>query len=138
MATMIRVKPLAAVNGATVSAAATLGVCATDEIAVMVGTGVARQRLGSEVKEAMKLLAVKPKPALTVVAGSVRTYLGLPGLTADALFAAGATAVNATVPTETQVGLVVGANAALSLDKTDLVLAAVLRALDSFPVAFGH
>lgn len=137
MATMVRVKLLAPTSGATVSAAATLGVCLTDEIAVMVGTGVNRQRCGTELREVLKLLAVKPKPGVVVAVGSVRTFLGLPGLTADQLFATEATELNAVVPTETEVGLVVGANAALQLDKTELVLAAVRRAIESFIAAFG-
>lgn len=138
MATMVRVKVLAVTSGATVSTgAATLGVCAADEIAVMVGDSVPRYRCGSELREAMKLLAQKPRSAPTVAGGSVRTFLGAPGLTADALDGAAATVLGSTAPTETQAGLVVGATAAASLDKSDLVLAAVLKALDAFVAAFG-
>lgn len=138
MATMVRVKPLAVANGATVSTgAATLGVCLADEIAVMVGTGVAKERLGHETKEALKLLAMKPRAAPAVAGGSVRAFLGAPGLTADALEAAAATVLATTVPTETQVGLVVGATAAAMLDKSDAILAAVQKALDAFVTTFG-
>jgi hypothetical protein len=138
MATMVRVKLLAPVNGATISTgAATLGVCLADEIAVMVGTGVPLPRVGSELREMLKLLARKPRAAVVVAGGSVRSFLGAPGLTADAIDGAAATVVATTVPTETQVGLVVGATAAADLDKSGLVLAAVMKAIDSFVTAFG-
>jgi hypothetical protein len=140
MATMIRVILEAPTSGATVdAAAATLGVCQPEEIAVMVGNTVARQRLGSETKEALLLLARKSrsKPDPVVGAGFVRTFLGAPGLTADQLDAAAATEANAVAPTETEVGLIVGRTAALLLDRSDLVLAAVRRALDAFIPTFG-
>jgi hypothetical protein len=138
MATMVRVKVLAPTSGATISTGAvTLGVCLADEIAVMVGTSVPAYRTGSELREALKLLAVKPRAAVVVAAGSVRTFLGVPGLTADALDGAAATEINAVVPTETEVGLIVGADAAVSLDKSGLVLAAIQKAIDAFVTAFG-
>jgi hypothetical protein len=138
MATMIRVKLEAPTSGATVDAAAvTLGVCLTDELVVMVGDTVARQRLGSETREALLLLARKSRSGIVVAAGSVRTFLGVPGLTADQIDAAAATELNAVVPTETEVGLIVGANASSLLDRSELVLAAVRRALDAFVPTFG-
>lgn len=138
MATMIRVKILAPTSGATISTGAlTLGVCLADELAVMVGTSVPKERLAGEVKEALKLLAVKPRSGLTVAGGSVRTFLGVPSLNGDALDAAAATELATVVPTETEVGLIVGATAAASLASSGVVLAAVQRALDAFPVAFG-
>ena len=138
MATMVRVKMDTPVTGVVVSTgAATLGVCLADELAVMVGTGVDRQRLGSETREILKLFAQKPRDLVVVAGGSVRTFLGVPGLTAQALEATAATEVNATVPTETEVGIVVGATAATLLNLTEIVLAAVKRALDEFVAAFG-
>jgi hypothetical protein len=138
MATMVRVKVLAPTSGATISTgAATLGVCLADEIAVMVGTSVPNYRAGSELREALLLLAVKPRVAVTVAGGSVRTFLGVPGLTSDELDGTAATELGTVVPTETEVGLIVGATAALSLDKSDLVLAAVRKAIDAFVTAFG-
>ena len=138
MATMVRVKMDTPVTGVTVtSGAVTLGVCLADELAVMVGTGVARERLGSETREILKLLAQKPRDLVAVAGGNVRTFLGLPGLSAQALEEAAATELNAVVPTETEVGLVVGATAANLLNRTDIVLAAVKRALDEFVPTFG-
>lgn len=138
MATMVRVKIDAPSSGATVTAgAATLGVVLADELAVMVGDTVARQRLGSETKEILKLLAQKPRDLVAVAAGNVRTFLGAPGLTAEDLEEAAATELNAVVPTETEVGLVVGADAAAYLNRTDIVLAGVRRALDAFVPTFG-
>jgi hypothetical protein len=140
MATMLRVKLLAPTSGVVVdAAAATLGVCLADELAVMVGSGVARQRLGTETKEALRLFAQKARslPAAAVPAGSVRTFLGAPGLTADALEAALDTEANAVAPTETEVGIVVGATAAVMLNRSGLVRAAVDRALDEFVATFG-
>lgn len=138
MATMVRVKMDAPTSGATVSAGAvTLGVVLTDELAIMVGDTVARQRLGSETKEILKLLAQKPRDLVVVAAGNVRTFLGVAGMPAHELEAAAATELNAVVPTETEVGLVVGATAATLLNRTDIVLAAVKRALDAFVASFG-
>jgi hypothetical protein len=138
MATMVRVKVLAPTSGATISTgAATLGVCLTDEIAVMVGTSVPNYRAGSELREALKMLAQKPRAAVVVAGGSVRTFLGAAGLNGDALDATAATVLATTVPTETQVGLIVGSAAALTLDKSGLMLAAIQKAIDAFVTAFG-
>jgi hypothetical protein len=138
MATMVRVKLLAPTSGATVTTgAATLGVCLADEIAVMVGTSVAKERCGSELREALKMLARKSRSGVTVAGGSVRTFLGVPGNNADVLDAAAATALGTVVPTETQVGLIVGATAAASLAQSGVVLAAIQRAIDAFVTAFG-
>ncbi len=137
MATMVRVNLAAPTSGATVSAAATLAVCLTDEIAVIVGTGVARHRCGSELREALGLWAEKPRSPVAVAVGSVRTFLGAPGVTADALEGAAATALGTAVPDETQIGVVVGANAAALLDRSNLLVAAITRALDAFVSTFG-
>jgi hypothetical protein len=138
MATMVRVKLLAPTSGATVTTgAATLGVCLADEIAVMVGTSVPAYRAGSELREALKMLARKPRSAVTVAGGSVRTFLGAAGLNGDALDAAAATQLGSVVPTETQVGLIVGATAAASLASSGIVLAAIQKAIDAFVTAFG-
>lgn len=138
MATMVRVKMDAPTSGATVTTgAATLGVVLADELAVMVGDTVARQRLGTETREILLLLARKPRDVVAVAGGSVRTFLGPAGMPAHELEAAAATELNAVVPTETEVGLVVGATAAALLNRTEIVLAAVRRALDAFVTAFG-
>lgn len=139
MATMVRVKMDAPTSGATVTTgAATLGVVLADELAVMVGDTVARQRLGTETKEALLNLGRKPRDLVAVAGGSVRTFLGVPGLTADNLEAAAATEANAVVPTETEVGVIVGATVASAyLNRSEIVLAAIRRALDAFPAAFG-
>lgn len=137
MATMIRVKIDAPASGATVTVGATLGVCLTDELTVLVGNTVPRYRCGSELREALKLWAQKPRGPVTVAAGSVRSFLGVPGLTADQLDAAGATQLNAVVPDEGHVGVILGANAAALLDRSSLLLAAVRRALDAFVPTFG-
>jgi hypothetical protein len=134
---MLRVKLDAPTSGVTVSAAATLGVCLTDELAVLVGTSVPRYRCGSELREALKLWAQKPRDPVTVAVGSVRSFLGSPSLTADQLEATAATALNAVVPDETQVGVVLGANAAALLDRSNLLLAAVRQAIDQFVATFG-
>src|SRR3972149_5818562 len=126
MATMVRVKMDTPVTGAVVSTVAgPLGVCPADGWAVRAGAGGDRQRLGSETREILKLFAQKPRDLVVVAGGSVRTFLGVPGLPAQALEATAATEVNATVPTETEVGIVVGATAATLLNRTNIVLATV-------------
>ncbi len=137
MATMVRVK-LPDGGPATVTAgAATLGVVLADELAVMVGDTVDRQRLGTETKEALLLWGRKPRDLVAVAGGNVRSFLGVPGLTADALEATAATELNAVVPTETEVGVVVGATAAAYLNRSEIVLAAIRRCLDAFVTTFG-
>lgn len=137
MATMLRVNLTAPTSGVTVSAAGTLGVCLTDEIAVIVGTGVPRYRCGTELRECLKAWAVKPRDPITVAGGSVRTYRGAPGLSGDALDALGATELGTVVPDETQVGVVLGVNAAALIDRSELVLAALRRAANEFVANFG-
>lgn len=136
MATMFRVS---IPNGgpATVSTSvAALSTCEATELAVIVGDSVARQRCGSELREALKAWARAPKTANGSVGGTNRlTYVGAPGVPGDQL--AAATPAQATAPDEAQWGVVLGATAATDLDKSDVMLAAVQRAIDAFPAQLG-
>lgn len=136
MATMIRVT-LPDGGPATVSTGvAALSTCGAAELAVLVGDSVARPRCGSELREALYAWAETPKDPDTGVGSTNRkTYVGAPGVPGDQL--AAATVASSTAPTETQVGVVVGYTAALYLDRSSLLSAAIDRALDKFPATFG-
>jgi hypothetical protein len=136
MATMFRVV-LPDGGPATVSTSvAALSTCAAAEIAIMVGSSVPLQRCGSELREALYAWAEKPKdPDAGVGATNRKTYVGAPGVPGDQLVAA--TSAEATAPTETQWGLVLGETAALYLDRSSLLCAAIGRAIDKFPSTLG-
>ncbi|WP_157061348.1 hypothetical protein [Anaeromyxobacter dehalogenans] len=131
-------KPLAVTSVASISTGAlTYAACAADEIAVLVGDSVARQRLGSETREALNFWANRPRSAPAVAGGSVRAFVAAPGVNGDGLEAAGTTVLNTTAVDETKVGVIVGAMAAACLDKSSLLHASIAMALDQFVSRFG-
>ena len=135
MATMIRVS-LPDGGPATVSTGVvTYGGCLTGELAVLVGDSVARNRCGSEFREALYLWAQTPKDPATVAGANRQAYVGAPGVPGDQLLATQPLA--AAAPDETQVGVVLGDAAAVYLDRSSLLEQAVERALNLFPSTFG-
>lgn len=136
MATMFRVS-LPDGGPATVSTgAAAYSTCATSEVAVMVGTSVSLQRCGSELREFMRKWAETPKDPDAAVGGTNRKiYVTAPGVPAEQV--AGANTAQATAPTETQWGIIVGDTAALYLDRSSLLGAAMQRAADKFVAQLG-
>lgn len=136
MATLIRVT-LPDGGPATVSTSVVAySTCAAAEIAVMVGTSVPLQRCGSELREQLMLWADKVRdPDTGVGATNRKIYLGAPGPVIDQIEAS--TVAQSTAPTETQWGVIVGDEAAVYLDRTSLLQAAIQRAFDKFVPTFG-
>ncbi len=135
MATMIRVS-LPDGGPATVSAGVvTYGGCLTGELAVLVGDSVARNRCGSELREALYLWAQTPKDPTAPAALNRQAYVGAPGVPGDQLPASQPLA--AAAPDETQVGIILGDAAAAYLDRSNLLEQAVERAMNLFPSTFG-
>lgn len=136
MATMFRVT-LPDGGPATVSTSVVaFSTCAATELAVIIGSSVPLQRCGSELRALMERWAENPKdPDTGVGAGNVKTYLAAPGVEAEQLTIA--TQAEATAPTETQWGFVVGATAASYLDRSSLLVAAMERATDKFVATLG-
>jgi hypothetical protein len=136
MATMFRVT-LPDGGPATVSTSVVaFSTCTTNELAVIVGSSVPLQRCGSELRALMDRWSENPKsPDAAVGAGNVKTYLAAPGVAAEALTIS--TQAEATAPTETQWGFVIGATAANYLDRSSLLCAAMERAKDKFVATLG-
>lgn len=136
MATMIRVT-LPDGGPATVSTGVVaFSTCAAAELAVIVGSSVPLQRCGTELREMLQLWAEKSKDPDTGVGSTNRkTYLAAPGVHANDLTVS--TQAQATAPTETQWGIVVGDTAAVYLDRSSLLDGAIQRAFEKFVVTFG-
>ena len=136
MATMIRVT-LPDGGPATVSTSVVaFSTCAASEIAIIVGSSVPLQRCGTELRTMLETWANTPKDPDAAVGGTNRkTYVGAPGIPGDQLVAS--TVAQATAPTETQVGVIVGDVAANYLDRSNLLDAAIQRAFDQFVATFG-
>jgi hypothetical protein len=136
MATMIRVTLPDGGPASVSTGVVALSTCGASEIAVMVGSSVPLQRCGSELRALLDKFADKPKDPDTAVGATFRkTYVAAPGVPGDQL--AAATVAQATAPTETQWGLVVGDVAATYLDRSSLLEAAMERAVDKFVTTFG-
>lgn len=137
MATMLRVT-LPDGGPATVSTGVVAySTCAAAEIAVLVGDSVPRASCGSALREMLKVWAETPKhPDAAVGSTNRKVYAAAPGTVGHLLTPS--TVAQATAPTETQVGIVVGDTAALHLDKSSLLDAAIRRALDKCPATFGQ
>jgi hypothetical protein len=137
MATMFRVA-LPDGGPATVSTSVSaFSTCAAGEIALIVGSSVPLQRCGSELRSMLEKFADQPKDPDTGVGGTNRkTYLAAPGVPGDQLTVS--TQAQATAPTETQWGIVVGDTAASYLDRSNLLDAFVHRVLDATPAVLGQ
>jgi len=136
MATMIRVT-LPDGGPATVSTSVVAySTCAAAEVAVMVGDSVPRQRCGSELRAYLEKWAETPKSGDTGVGGTNRkVFAAAPSVPADQV--AGVNTAQATAPTETQWGIVVGDTASLYLDRNNILVGAMQRAIDKFATTFG-
>lgn len=137
MATMIRVT-LPDGGPATVSTGVVAySTCAAAELAVLVGDSVPRASCGSALREMLNVWAETPKVADAAVGGTNRkVFAAAPGTPGHQL--TGSNVAQATAPTETQVGIVVGDTASLYLNRSSLLDAAIRRALDKFPATFGQ
>ncbi len=136
MATMFRVTLPDGGPAVVSTGVVAFSTCAAAELAVIVGDTVPRQRCGSELREMLKTWADTPKDPDTGVGGTNRkTYVGAPGIPGDQLVAA--TVAQATAPTETQVGVVLGDGAAVYLDRSSILDAAIQRAFDQFVSTLG-
>ena len=136
MATLFRVS-LPDGGPATVSTSVVAySTCAASEVAVMVGSSVPLQRCGSELREFMVKWAETPKdPDTGVGATNRKVYVTAPGTPAEQV--AGSNVAQATAPTETQWGIIVGDTAAVYLDRSSLLGAAMQRAIDKFVSQLG-
>ncbi|MBK9446182.1 MAG: hypothetical protein IPO00_08840 [Betaproteobacteria bacterium] len=137
MATMFRVS-IPDGGPATVSTSVVAySTCGASEIAVMVGTSVPRERCGSELREFMRKWAAMPKATDAAVGGTNRKiYVAAPGVEVASL--AGTNTAQATAPTETQWGIIVGDVAALYLGRSNVLEAAMQRAADKFTTTLGQ
>jgi len=110
--------------------------CGTSEVAVLVGDSVPRQRCGSELQAFLEKWAETPKSPDAAVGGTNRkVYATAPGTPAEQV--AGVNTAQATAPTETQWGIVVGDAAALYLDRSNILAGAMQRAIDKFVSTLG-
>ena len=136
MATMFRVT-LPDGGPATVSTSVVAySTCGAAEVAVLVGDSVPRQRCGSELQAFMEKWAETPKDPDAAVGGTNRkVFATAPGVPAEQV--AGVNTAQATAPTETQWGIVVGDTAALYLDRSNILAAAMQRAIDKFTATLG-
>jgi hypothetical protein len=136
MSTMFRVTVPDGGPATVSTGVAALSTCGASEIAIMVGDTVPRQRCGSELRAMLERWADTPKDPDAAVGGTNRkTYLGAPGVPGEQL--AAATVAQATAPTETQWGIVVGDVAANYLDRANILAAVVERAQNQFPSVLG-
>jgi hypothetical protein len=102
----------------------------------MVGDTVPRQRCGSELREFLEKWSRIPKDPDMAVGGTNRkTYVAAPGVEAHNV--AAATSAQATAPTESQWGVVLGDVAAQYLDRSSILDAAIQRAVNQFVSTFG-
>ena len=136
MATMFRIAVPDGGPAAVSTSVVAFSTCGASEIAVIVGSSVALQRCGSELRELLNLWAQVPKDPDASVGGTNRkTYVAAPGVPGDQLVAA--TVAQATAPTETQWGVVVGDVAANYLDRSNILDAVIERAFNQFVPTLG-
>ncbi len=124
---MFKVRPFSPVqtSGVTVdSAAATVGVCGSDEVAVFRGSSIDHVRLGEVINSVKKLShIITRRPAGAPGAGKVAVYsLTLPG---SPHLCVRADQANATAVTETTFGIMVGNGAAAYLQKSGYFVRAI-------------
>lgn len=137
MATMFRVTIPDDDGSVTVSTGVVaFSTCAATELAVIVGSSVAKERLGSEFQAFLRRWADTPKSANGSVGGTNRlTYVTAPTEAGEAV--AAATPAEATAPTETQWGVVLGATAATYLDRGVVIREAIERCIKAFVPQLG-
>lgn len=109
--------------------------CAATELAVLVGDTVPRYRLGSEFRAFLERWAEAPRSAAAPGAGNKLVYAAAPRQDGEAV--AGVITAQATAPTESQWGVVVGETAAGYLDRQEYIYEAVRRAMKHLTTQFG-